>query len=379
MFPTREVFHQPSWRLATREVEAFVTRRGGQLGPVTFRLGRRRVQPFSVAPWHGENPRGLPPILAALRGDFFCLPFGNNTRLYRNERHPPHGETANAAWQCVLRERGHARFRLRSRVRPGVIEKHVLLRPGQTAVYQQHVVRGMTGPMSLGHHAMLRLPDRERSGFISTSGFAWGQVAPEPFELPAQRGYQSLQAGGCFQSLARVPGAGGCWHDLSSYPARRGYEDLVMLVGNARDHFAWTAVAFPGDGYAWFALKDPRILANTVLWHSNGGRHYPPWNGRHVNVLGLEEVTSYFHYGLAESARPNPVSARGGVTCLRLHPRRPLVVNYVMAVVPIPRGFDRVASIRPLAGEGAVRLTAQSGRTIETALDVDFLQAGALA
>ena len=89
-----------------------------------------------------------------------------------------------------------------------------------------------------------------------------------------------------------------------------------MVVHEATPDFAWTAVTFPAQRYVWFALKDPRVLRSTVLWHSNGGRHYPPWNGRHVNVLGMEDVTTYFHFGLAESARPNSISRRGFPTCL---------------------------------------------------------------
>ena len=45
---------QPSWRIASREVEAFVTETGGHLGPVTFRVGGKKIQPFSIAPWAQE-------------------------------------------------------------------------------------------------------------------------------------------------------------------------------------------------------------------------------------------------------------------------------------------------------------------------------------
>jgi hypothetical protein len=27
----------------------------------------------------------------------------------------------------------------------------------------------------------------------------------------------------------------------------------------------------------------------TMLWHSNGGRDYAPWNGRNIGCLGVEE------------------------------------------------------------------------------------------
>src|ERR1035441_7468519 len=90
----KQIIHgQPSWRLASTQVEAFVTELGGHLGPITFDRKSRKLQPYSVAPWAEEQTDpALPPILKVLRGDFFCLPFGG-------ERHPVHGETANARWQ----------------------------------------------------------------------------------------------------------------------------------------------------------------------------------------------------------------------------------------------------------------------------------------
>lgn len=150
-----------------------------------------------------------------------------------------------------------------------------------------------------------------------------------------------------------------------------------MLVSDADVPFAWTAVAFPKERYVWFALKDPRILHETVLWLSNGGRHYPPWSSRHINVMGLEEVTSYFHFGLAESARKNPISRKGFPTCLVLNPKQPLVVPYIMGVASIPAGFDRVASIRAAQGNRAIILESVSSRQAKAVVDLDFLQAGA--
>src|SRR5512137_359220 len=94
------VYGQPSWRLASTEVEAYVTELGGHLGPVTFDRKGRKLQPYSVAPWAEEGAAASPlPILRVLRGDFFCLPFGGNATPYRREKHPVHGETANARWQ----------------------------------------------------------------------------------------------------------------------------------------------------------------------------------------------------------------------------------------------------------------------------------------
>ena len=378
---TRIVQGQPSWRLASASVEAFVTEMGGHLGPVTFDLKGSKLQPYSVAPW-AEEPvdPSLPPILQALRGDFFCLPFGGNGTPFRGEKHPVHGETANARWRFRSLEtkagRSCLHLSLATKVRPGQVDKHIWLVDGQNILSSQHLLTGMSGPMNPGHHAMLKFPNAAGSGLLSTSRITYGQVFPQPFELPENRGYSHLKPGAEFKSLAQVPTRTGELADLTCYPARRGYEDLVMVVNDPKVPFAWTAVAFPQQRYVWFALKDPRLLPETVFWLSNGGRHYPPWNGRHVNVMGLEDVCSCFHSGLAESVRPNPISAKGFPTCLTLNPRKPLAIPYIMGVAAIPRGFDRVTSIEAARNGQAIRLTSASDKRAEASVHLDFLQAG---
>ena len=293
---TRTVYGQPSWRLASAQVEAFVTEVGGHLGPVTFDRRGRKLRPYSVAPW-AEEPTDptLLPLLKVLRGDFFCLPFGGNATPFGRERHPVHGETSNARWQFrsleTLSGRTCLHLSLKTQVRRGRVDKRIWLMEGQNTVYCQHVVSGMSGPMNLGHHAMLKFPETPGSGVLSTSRFVYGQVFPQPFELPENGGYSWLKVGGEFKSLEKVPTITGETTDLTHYPARRGFEDLVMVVSDPSVPFAWTAVTFPKERYVWFALKDPKVLRETVFWFSNGGRHYPPWSGRHTSVLGLEEVT----------------------------------------------------------------------------------------
>lgn len=368
---------QPSWRLAAGPVELFVTQTGGHVGPVTFQIGGKKIQPYSVAPWAEEKTDpSLPPMLKALRGDFFCLPFGGNAAPFRRERHPAHGETANRPWTMVSASADALHLSIQLKIRRGQVDKFVFLRQGHTAFYQRHLISGLGGPMNLGHHAMLKFPNAPGSGTISTSRFLRGDVAPAPVENPAEGGYSCLKTGGTFRSLEKVPLNNGGWTDVSSYPARRGFEDIVMLTSDARLPFAWTAVTFPRDGYAWFALKDPRVLRQTILWISNGGRHYPPWNGRHVNVMGLEEVTSYFHYGLAESAGENPLSANGVPTCLQLNSQIPIEVNCIVAVAVVPKGFDRVAGIAPSADGQEVTLISRSGKSVVAPLDLNFLKLG---
>ena len=368
------VFHQPSWRLASDRVEAFVTCLGGHLAPVTFQTAAGPVQPFAIAPWHGEKlPKGAPGVLKPLRGDFFCAPFGGGPKNWQGENHPPHGETAEGAWRLLADESGpgHLVAEMKTRVRPGRVVKRISLLPGETNVYLRHEFHGMRGPMSFGHHATLKFPEAPGSGRLAFSPWQFGQVCPEAFEDPALGGYSSLKFGAPIRDLRRVPLANGGTADLTRYPARAGFEDLAMISARTDAPYAWTSVTFPAERYVWFALKDPRVLASTVMWHSNGGRHYAPWSSRHRAVLGLEEVTSYFHLGLAASAAPNALTRRGIKTALRLDPRRPLVVPYIMAVAAIPRGFDVVRTI-DFRGDHVV-LRAASGKSVRHAVDLTFL------
>ena len=373
----RAVLGQNSWRITSSEVEAFVTELGGHVGPVVFDRHDQKIQPYSVAPWAKEKTDPtLPPILKALRGDFFCLPFGGNGTAFGREKHPVHGETANALWhfESLDSKAGRTRLHLslKTEVRRGQVDKEIILKDGHNAVYSRHTVSGMTGPINPGHHAMLKFPDESGSGSVSLSRFVYAQVLPGAFETPENQGYSCLQPGAEFSSLDRVSTRTGELADLTHYPARRGYEDLVMMVSDASLPFAWTAVTFPKQRYAWFALKDPRVLRSTIFWMSNGGRYYAPWNGRHLNVMGLEEVTSYFHHGLAESANFNPIAAKGLPTHLVLQPKQPLTVNYIMGVAALPPNFDRVAAIEETP-EG-VCLNAVSGRKCEVPLDLAFLK-----
>jgi len=378
------ILGQETSSIKTRDVEAGVTTLGGQLWPAKFRIGDRWISPLSAAPWALEKPN-VPDILKVLRGDFFCLPFGGNGTVHAAERHPVHGETANRKWKKEpSSDPAELHFSLRTKVRRGRVDKFLKLIEGHPAIYQKHVVSGMSGRLPAGYHAMLHFP-KQGSARISTSPFVHGQVFPGQFENAVEGGYSCLKSGAVFTSLKNVPKADGGKADLSIYPSREGFEDLVMLVSDDSLPFAWTAAVVADEGWVWFSLKDPRVLRSTIFWMSNGGRHYPPWNGRHRGVIGLEDVTSYFHSGHAESVRPNPLSKAGIPTSIAFKPKTAfppklfqssatgIAINSIMAVAPVPKGFDEVRKICEGKDGRSVELESRSGKTIKVPVDPGFL------
>ncbi|OPZ18131.1 MAG: hypothetical protein BWZ10_01081 [candidate division BRC1 bacterium ADurb.BinA364] len=373
------VRHQPSFILETPDVRLAMTERGGHMAPVEFlRGGSRPFEPYYVAPWAGEPDLAAPSIIQVLRGDFFCCPFGGNAEPFAGERHPVHGETANETW--TLRESGGEngawmRLDLELRIRPGRVEKFVALADGQNVVYQTDAISGMDGPMNFGHHATLLFPDEEGAGRLSFSPLRKARVYVKPTENTAERGYSILKPGAAIDSLSKVERSDGRIADLTRYPARRGFEDIAILCAAEGLEFGWSAAAIESQGAVWFSLRDPRILPSTLLWHSNGGRHYPPWSGRNINTLGIEDILGYFHEGLAASARENDLSAAGIPTSRIMRAGETLRVRYIQGAAAIPPGFGAVRAIER-AGSDAIRLAGEFGHTVEAPCRLDYLWDG---
>lgn len=343
------------------------------VGPIVWDRRGRKLSPMHVAPWATDTGTKVsPPILRALRGDFFCLPFGGNATPVRGKKIPPHGETANGNWTLKGATPDSVTLSMKLGFPKGEITKTVWVNPGEPCVYQRHVLSGFSGKVNFGHHAMLAFRPEYGVGRITTSPFVRGQVFPGVFEDPAQGGYSALRAGSNFSSLDQVLLASGQMADLSRYPAREGFEDLVMISSPPTETLGWSAVTFPQAGFVWIGFKNPATLASTILWHSNGGRHYAPWSSRHRRVLGIEEVTGNFHHGLAESTADNEIAQSGIATHLTLAPRKPLSVGYIMACVPIPAGFDEVADVHEAAG--GVVLTPRNGPNVGLRVDLSMLQ-----
>lgn len=357
--------------LQADQVSLSVTEVGGHLDGVEFHVGQQSYAPLHTAPWaeetHGDD---IPPMIQVLRGDFFCAPFADSDIDPAETR--PHGASANDHWNLIGREMHELTLQLAKPICGAALEKRISLRPGHAVVYQQHRFSGGEGTLPVGHHLMVRAPGEHPGALrLGFSPFAWAGSAPTPVEPDPKLGRSLLAYPQRIEDLAAVKLASGDTVDLTRYPWGERHEDIIMLSAQLERVFAWTAVTAAEAGWVLFALKRPDQLASTVVWMSNGGRDYSPWNGRHVRVLGLEEVTSYFHLGHAASLADNPVKEAGIPTAIRLHPDHPYEVRYAFGLAACPTSFGRVVEIAPAAG--GIRLIDESGVSLEAAIDLNFI------
>jgi len=315
--------------------------------------GGRQVAPFHTAPWVGSEdpmPKGTPPHLARLGGDFFCAPFGMAGEA------PLHGWPANSPWRVTRAEDGRLEAELMRRVSGARLEKRLELRGGEPFLYQSHLFTGGRGRLPVANHACLALP---AGGLIRTSPKrAWrsGATAPEPHP---GRGRSALRYPAEARDPTRFPGAAGPV-DLTRYPWGPAHEDFVVGLEAEGSPLGWTAVTRPEEGDLYLSLRNPRALPMTMLWHSNGGRDYAPWSGRHRGCLGVEE-----------GCAPHMLEGPGLPEAPALVPDGTLEIRHLTGAIAWPSG-EPVASVVP--GAGGITVTGEGGARRDLPCDPGFLR-----
>jgi hypothetical protein len=319
--------------LEARGIRLLFEPQAGLLGSLRVEDEGRVIAPLHRAPWvdSGEPlPPGISPHLARLQGDFFCAPFAG-----RDDGSPMHGWTANALWQVLLRGEGTLRAALDRPVMGATVLKELSVADGHPFVYQRHLFMGGAGRVPVANHANLSLPS---GGLIRTSPKLRWETPATAQETDPARGRSALRYPAQSQDPRAFPGVEGS-SDLTTYPWNPRHEDFVVGVEAPGHRLGWTAVTRPREGDLYLSLRDARALPMTMLWHSNGGRDYAPWSGRHLGCLGVEEGAA------AQMLSLSPESDLSGPGMLALAPDGTAEVRHVIGAISWPSG-EPVAELR---------------------------------
>ncbi|MFK0686780.1 hypothetical protein ACFX5Q_01035 [Mesorhizobium sp. IMUNJ 23033] len=344
----------------------------GHLADMAVDIDGRRLNPLHRAPWVGAPretlPENLPEGTVRLSGDFLCAPFSRSDV----EEAPLHGWPANSAWDVVensaIADGWRATFRLRRKVMGAAVDKVLTVRDGHPFLYQEHVFSGGAGAISVAHHPMTAMRDGGRLAF-SPKRFA--ATPADPLEPDPARGRFMLAYPARSTDLARFPTADGGATDLGEYRNEQLREDFITLVEADHGGPGWTALARHAEQDLVLVLKNPAELPITMLWFSNGGRDYAPWNGRHRGVLGIEDGRAAV--GHAASLGDNWLKHEGVATAFALAEGRSVSFRHVIGAVPLAGG-EPPRDIETLRDR--MRILAADGATKEIAFDGDFLRIG---
>lgn len=341
----------------------------GHIADLTIEAGGRILKPLHRAPWVDEpvtKTADWSPGTKGLSGDFLCAPFSTSDV----EPAPLHGWSANSRWQVVeshaIAGGSQARLRLERRILGTTVEKVLTLRDGHPFLYQEHTFIGGNGELPAAHHPMTAMRE---GGRIAFSPKRLAMTPDAPLEPDPSRGRYALAYPGQSADLTAFPRAGGGTWDLTRYSAGGSDEDFVILVEAPHSGPGWTAVARQSEVDLVMALKDPAELPVTMLWLSNGGRDYAPWNGRHRGVLGIEDGRTAV--GHRASLGDNPLSRMGVATSFRLRPEGEVRFRHVIGAAPLVSAG--VPPLRIETDEGALTAIFANGETLRLPFDDGFL------
>jgi hypothetical protein len=355
-------------------VRVVIDLRVGHIRSLEVEQGNRTIRPLHTAPWVDDatitDDATIPGNLRFLSGDFFCAPFATSDL----DTGPPHGWPANSPWKLVATDTSEtgcavARYELARPICGARLIKELAVRSKHPFLYQRHIFVGGDGAVPVANHGMTRF---DGDGTISFSPKLFGETPAAALEPDAARGRSRLLYPSHFTDLTQAPMADGGVADLTSYPIAASHEDFVSLIEDPANALGWAAALRKDKRDVFLSFKDPKDYPVTMMWFSNGGRDYAPWNGRHRGVLGLEEGRTYAGYGHRASIEENPWSRRGIATALVLDPKGEVEVRNVIGGVAVPAGWTRVVSIS--AQPSLLTLTDQSGDGLSVPFDDRFLQ-----
>ncbi len=300
--------------------------RGGVLDGFTVTDGGTEISPLHRAPWAAyEVPADAPPHQRWLGGDFLAAPMGHSPEGL-------HGLPANGDWQVLASPKGTLRAALEAAVFGATVIKELSVTDNHPFVYQRHLFVGGTGALPVANHAMISVPNGAK---LSFSRKRWWETPAAPLETT--RGRSALAYPRRHEDAAEFPGADGGTVNLHRYPWGPAHEDFVAGVEDPASTLAWTAVVRP-EGDLVLCLKNARALPMTMLWHSNGGRDYAPWNSRHKGCLGVEDGAALPMLGLSAQEVPDPLTAAGQPALVTLNPIGTVEVRHVLGAVHWPSG-----------------------------------------
>lgn len=274
----------------------------GHLIDFVVQSPEKEIRPLARVPWASDPPDCLAideaPHLARMGGDFFCAPFCASDI----EPAPPHGHPANSHWTLNQHEKfeGGARavWTLDRKVLGSVLTKEWRLFDEDPYLYQAHTFEGGEGDISFAHHVLVNVCGGAKLGMSPRS-----EARTPNIDTSASDDFSSaiLAYPETASDLSKFPTKTGGTVDLLQYPIATVHDDFVMVTdeptpANSRG-LAWSIIERTAFEDCVVLCKPSKLLPQTMLWFSNGGRQAAPWLGRHKDVLGVEDACALSLYG----------------------------------------------------------------------------------
>lgn len=276
------------------------------------------IRPFFRNPWR-DDPREMDSLTRHLGAEWPCVPFGGpdapsglpadwqcdvGGALWH---HHAHGYGAHSLWKMVQHDANTAMAEISypdfSPI--GELKRRVCLVSEHEIRLELAIQTRAAVSIPIGLHPVMSLADAAPlTAMLSVAGndTAW------TFPLEVEPGNSYLQPDQRGVPLSSLVTKQGNPVDARCLPFAADSEDLVLLTSPG----GRVSLARPELGYRIDLNWNDADLPSCLLWMSNRGRHYAPWDGR-VCAIGIEPVAAAFDLGVDHSISNATPLARDGI------------------------------------------------------------------
>jgi len=331
-------------RLACGKARVEVDPIGAILADAVLYVDGRPVRPLFQNPWR-DDPRDMDVLTRHLGGEWPCVPFGvpdppkgppadlpagwpENPGRTPWHRHA-HGFGAHHPWRLI---QDGAQTVLAEITYPddgpvAGLKRRIHLASESEIQLELEVHARQDAAIPIGLHPVLSLAEAEPSAaFLRVAGQDSAWTFPREVE-PSRSHLEADQQGVSLKSLQSRQGTP---VDARALPFVGKSEDLVLLTAPG----GCVSLSRPDLGYQVDVIWDDAKLPSCLLWLSNRGRDYAPWDGR-VCAVGIEPVAAAFDLGVAPSLTAHTPLARNDIkTAVQLCKESVWKVAYSIRVRP---------------------------------------------
>lgn len=311
---------------------------GAMITQAELSLNGRAIRPFFQNPWR-DDPRPMDALTRHLGAEWPCVPFGRPNppdnlpsewmiaKAGESWNQHPHGFGAHQPWKLTLQDSHTAVADICYPESSPIarVRRRVTLATETDIQLQLEVVVRNSIALPLGVHPVFSLVDAEvGAAAIEVPG----EASAWTFPIDVEPGRSRLRPDQRDCPLSALRTSTGDVTDARKLPFPGNSEDLILLPHAAGS----IGLLRPDAGYRAALRWNAKDLPGCLLWISNRGRDYAPWDGR-VCAIGIEPVAAAFDLGVAHSASLNtPLALSNIPTAVQLKPDESWRTDYTISL-----------------------------------------------
>jgi hypothetical protein len=292
---------------------------GAMITQAQLCVNGQAIRPFFDNPWQ-HDPRPMDTLTRHLGVEWPCVPFGvpeppgnlpsswlvaEDTATWNKHAH---GYGAHNQWKLTRQDNQtlSADISYPDASPIARVRRRVTLASERDIHLRLEVSARASVTLPLGVHPVFSLVDA-KVGAVTIE--LPGDESAWTFPIDVEPGQSRLQPDqrGCPLSALRT--SSGDVTDARKLPFPGKSEDLILLPNAAGS----ISLLRPESGYRATLRWNADDLPACLLWISNRGRDYAPWDGR-VSAVGIEPIAGAFDLGVAHSASLNTPLALSNIS-----------------------------------------------------------------